>query len=745
MKKTIITALAIACSSIAVKAQTIAAARAAIVGSNVTIRGIVLNGAELGNIRYVQDPTGGISIYGTALSTVQRGDSVIANGTLTSYNNLFEITPVTFTVLATNKPLPTPVVLTPNGIVEAYEGTLVTINNGIFALGGSNFAGNTNYSFTSSAQTAQIRVATTTTLVGTVIPNTSVNIFGIVSQFCSSPATGCTTGYQVLLRDGNDIVNNSSIFITTQPSIANINTASFDLSWGTNIAGSNSYIKYSKDQLLASGNTTIAANSALTHSATISGLTAATVYYAKVYSINGTDTASSSIKSFCTKSNSIGSIKTYYTRSVDNSVSSSVANNAIPLVGLVDDTLIAYINRAKSELEIAIYNWDNSTGITSAVNAAAARGVKVRIVYDGSTAQSGLTAISSACKFIASPQGANYTIMHNKFVIIDVNSPMDATVWTGSTNWTSQQLNTDANNVIIIQDQSLARGYKVEFDEMWGDTVVTSNPNVANSKFGQFKKDNTPHEYIIGGKRIEQYFSPSDNTNSQILKTLNTANSTINFCLMLVSRTDLATKVETQFQTNSLTGYGLVDDTATYSTQFNYMKTGMGAANIARDSHTWILHHKYVIVDQANLISDPLVLTGSHNWSTGADTKNDENTIVVHDASIANQYYQEHIMRWNEKNLASAGIFETIENINGLNIFPNPTNGNFTLVYNLASNDKVSISIYDFTGKKVDTKVSTGNSGLNTLEISGNEYAKGIYLVEISAGNKKETKKLIIN
>ena len=132
--------------------------------------------------------------------------------------------------------------------------------------------------------------------------------------------------------------------------------------------------------MLASGNTTIAANSALTHSATISGLTPATVYYAKVYSINGTDTASSSIKAFCTKSNSNGTIKTYYTRSVDNSVSSSVANNAIPLVGLVDDTLIAYINRAKSELEIAIYNWDNSSGITSAVNAAAARGVKVRIV-----------------------------------------------------------------------------------------------------------------------------------------------------------------------------------------------------------------------------------------------------------------------------------------------------------------------------------------------------------------------------
>lgn len=743
MKNTIITALAIVCCGLSVKAQTIAAARAATVGSNVTIRGIVLNGAELGNIRYVQDPTGGISIYGTALSAVHRGDSIIANGTLTSYNNLFEITPVTFTVLATNKPLPTPAVLTPNGMVETYEGQLVKINNGIFALGGGSFAGNTNYNFAASSQTAQVRVATTTTLVGTVIPNTSVNLIGIVSQFCSAPASGCTSGYQLLVRDGNDIVNNSTIYLTSQPVISNINTSSFDLSWGTNIAGSNSYIKYSKDQTLATGIMTISANSATTHSATVSGLTPATVYYAKVYSINGTDTASSSIKAYCTKSNSTGVIKTYFNRTVDNTV--STGTNAIYLNGLVDDTLIAYINRSKSELEIAIYNWDNSSTITSAVNAAAARGVKVRIVCDGSTAQSGMGSISAGCKYVYSPQGANYTIMHNKFVVIDANSPSNAVVWTGSTNWTSSQLSTDANNVIIFQDQSIARGYKVEFDEMWGDTVVTSNPNAAVARFGQFKTDNTPHEYIIGGKRVEQYFSPSDNTNSKILNALGTANSDMHSCNMLITRTDLAQKIASQTTANSLATQVLLDDTTGTTTQFNYIKTGIGAANAAVDCHSWILHHKYVIIDQSNTASDPLVETGSHNWSTAGDTKNDENTVIVHDASIANQYFQEFTQRWTERTCGSAGIFENTNSMVNLNVFPNPTNGDFMISYTLVNTDKVSISIYDFMGKKVETKLVNGILGLNTVSISGNEYAKGIYLIEIASGDKKETKKLIIN
>ncbi len=744
MKNRIITTIAlIACSNAVSMAQHIAAARAAAVGSNVTIRGIVLNGSELGSIRYVQDITGGISIYGSNLSTVNRGDSIIANGTLTSYNNLLEITPVTFTVFATGNALPTPATLTPTGMTEAYEGQLVKVNNGLFTLGGGTFAGNTNYNYVSSAQTAQVRVATTSTLVGTVIPNASVNLIGILSQFCSSPVTGCTTGYQLLLRDWNDIINNSSIYITAQPAISNISTSGFDLAWGTNIAGSNSYIKIAKDQLLTSGVVTLTANSAISHTTSVTGLPAASVYYAKVFSINGTDTASSSTKAYCTKSNSSGTVKAYFTRSVDNTVAST-GNNAKPLIGLIDDTLIAYINRAKSELEIAIYNWDNSSGITTAVNAAAARGVKVRIVYDGSTAQSGLTTISTQCKWIASPQGANYTIMHNKFVVIDVNSPSDAIVWTGSTNWTNAQLNTDANNVIIFQDQSMARGYKIEFDEMWGDTVVTSSANIALSKFGQFKTDNTPHEYIVGGKRVEQYFSPSDNTNSALLATLNTANSTMNFCSMLVSRTDLATKIETQFQSMSLTGQGLVDDSTGYGTQFNYMKTGMGAANIAVDGHSWILHHKYVVIDQANTSSDPLVFTGSHNWSNAADQKNDENTVVVHDAAIANQYFQEFTMRWNERTLLAAGVDETQHPLNGLTIYPNPTTGSFTLNYTLGDVGSVFISVYDYMGKKVETKTTEGVTGSNVITLSANEYAKGIYLVEIMTGNKKETKKLIV-
>ena len=47
-----------------------------------------------------------------------------------------------------------------------------------------------------------------------------------------------------------------------------------------------------------------------------------------------------------------------------------------------------------------------------------------------------------------------------------------------------------------------------------------------------------------------------------------------------------------------------------------------------------------MLVDALSPSSDPQVFTGSFNWSASAQTTNDENSIVIHDSSIANQFYQ---------------------------------------------------------------------------------------------------------
>jgi hypothetical protein len=59
-----------------------------------------------------------------------------------------------------------------------------------------------------------------------------------------------------------------------------------------------------------------------------------------------------------------------------------------------------------------------------------------------------------------------------------------------------------------------------------------------------------------------------------------------------------------------------------------------------------MLHHKYMIVDQNAPGSDPMLFTGSHNWSAAADNENDENTLIIHDATVANIYYQQFVKRF---------------------------------------------------------------------------------------------------
>jgi len=47
------------------------------------------------------------------------------------------------------------------------------------------------------------------------------------------------------------------------------------------------------------------------------------------------------------------------------------------------------------------------------------------------------------------------------------------------------------------------------------------------------------------------------------------------------------------------------------------------------------MHHKVIVID------GQIVITGSYNFSRSAETQNDENLIVLHDAAAAQAYLQE--------------------------------------------------------------------------------------------------------
>ena len=160
--------------------------------------------------------------------------------------------------------------------------------------------------------------------------------------------------------------------------------------------------------------------------------------------------------------------------------------------------------------------------------------------------------------------------MHNKFIVVDADSQDDSWVVTGSTNFTEQNIATDFNNTIFIQDQALARGYELEMNEMWGSDTAT--PDFLNLTFGEDKKDNTPHTFIINGITVESYFSPSDKTTNAIQSAIETADTDLEFILLTFTRNELGDAVIAAHQ-NGVNVRGMINNTGDQGSEFGFLQS----------------------------------------------------------------------------------------------------------------------------------------------------------------------------
>ena len=53
-----------------------------------------------------------------------------------------------------------------------------------------------------------------------------------------------------------------------------------------------------------------------------------------------------------------------------------------------------------------------------------------------------------------------------------------------------------------------------------------------------------------------------------------------------------------------------------------------------------------MVLDAGVSFAHPTVITGSHNWTNSAEVSNNENTLIVEDATIAGHYLQEFAARY---------------------------------------------------------------------------------------------------
>ena len=676
-------------------------------GDIVTVEGVVTSGTDLGSVRYIQDETAGIAIYpGSDWTSFefepQPGDYIVVNGELTEYYGLLEVGSniISMTLVSSGNTLPDPQVITPSQLNEAQEGELVVIHSTTFEAAGQIVEGNSTYTFNSAGQQGEIYVKSTNSLVGTTLNGCEMNLVGI----CSQHTYDGVGGYQLLPRGPDDLVSTSAICLATEVVQTNLTTSSFDLSWTTDVEG-DSEVNYGLTSAL--GMTESVSESVLEHTVTLSGLEAGKLYYASVKSTtpNG-EVVSSPIRVYATVSNSSGNIHAFFVGSVDTSV--ATIEEAVSTGTQTNDQIAEWITSAQYTLELAFYNLNN-VAIENAINTAVANGVDVRLVVEGSTSTIGIGNLDPLVDVVYRTDGGG-SGMHNKFIVGDADYVESAFVLTGSTNMTTGNLNSDRNNVIVLEDQSLARAYRLEFEEMFSGV------------FGADKTINTPKKFVIGGSPVELYFSPTDGTNSAIKSAIETTDYSLIFAVMSFTRDDISETIISQ--SSIFTSIqGVIEDESNSGSEFVTLdETGIDV--YSHEGVSGIMHNKYAVVDHVEPLSDPIVITGSHNWSSSAENVNDENTLFIHDARVANLYYQEFIAL-----LFDLGIIG-VDLVDGevlVSAFPNPATSILNVV---VTNEMIGEShqLVDVSGRTV--KTFQPSNTVNQIEVA--DLESGVYFLNSS-------------
>lgn len=100
----------------------------------------------------------------------------------------------------------------------------------------------------------------------------------------------------------------------------------------------------------------------------------------------------------------------------------------------------------------------------------------------------------------------------------------------------------------------------------------------------------------------------------------------------------------------------------------------------------------------------------------------------------------EHFELSNDVNIESPGGFFVSQN------YPNPSNPKSKIDYELPENGKVTVKIYDFTGREILTLIDkVQDAGYYSAEFDGSNLASGIYFFKISVNNNMfETRKMVL-
>src|SRR5690606_27523339 len=78
------------------------------------------------------------------------------------------------------------------------------------------------------------------------------------------------------------------------------------------------------------------------------------------------------------------------------------------------------------------------------------------------------------------------------------------------------------------------------------------------------------------------------------------------------------------------------------------------------------------------------------------------------------------------------------------NVFPNPNQGEFNIKLNSASTSKINVEVYDVSGRMIYQNLYEKGGDFNETILLKNAQS-GIYLLRVSDGLRRATKKIVVD
>ena len=89
-------------------------------------------------------------------------------------------------------------------------------------------------------------------------------------------------------------------------------------------------------------------------------------------------------------------------------------------------------------------------------------------------------------------------------------------------------------------------------------------------------------------------------------------------------------------------------------------------------------------------------------------------------------------------------IDEGEASILGLNVYPNPTDEELNIAFNVANDETIQLTVQDVSGKQLLSNTIKALSGSNHVLVDTKDLANGMYFIRLNSGNSSRVVQFVV-